>query len=217
MCGVLTAVLAPACGGSSSNPSTSTGGNAGAGVGGKTSSGGGPSKPAPVECGKKACSGVVIPVQNFTIPGCCADPKTEQCGLDSSVLAAFGPTFPVACQPLAQPGVLDKTCPDSASTPVDGLPFAISFKGCCRPNNSCGYDLNTIGGFVPLGLGCVDSSPFLDGGSPASCGDIGSGGDGGAGGVTGSAGEPGAAGRVEPGAAGMAGEAAGGAAGALGG
>ena len=211
-------VLAPACGGNSSDPhgTAGAGGTAGknGGSAGKTAGGGTAGKapvPENLACGSKVCTDVVLTqLQNFVLPACCADKATSQCGIDSSVLAMFGPTFPDACQPLAQPGVLDKACPDSAKTPVQGTPFSISFPGCCRASGVCGYQLDTIGGLVPLGLGCVDSGPFLDGGTPSACGEIG------AGGASGDAGSSsgGASGGSEPGAAGMAGESA---AGAIGG
>jgi hypothetical protein len=62
-----------------------------------------------------------------------------------------------------------------------GIP--ITAPGCCRPNGMCGYDLDRIGGFISLGLGCVDSTPFADGGTPMTCGAnvTGEGGAGGAG------------------------------------
>ncbi len=114
----------------------------------------------------------------------------------------FGPTFAEPCQPLAQPGVKDATCPNSAATPVSGTALTIKFPGCCRSNGQCGYQLDSIGGVIALGLGCVDSAPFLDGGTPASCGDNagGSGGEGGLGGAGPimSAGEGGMAGTPAP-------------------
>jgi len=226
ICGVLLSMVAPACGGSSSTPTSDGGGSGGRGgsgnVGGSggaraggsgsagraaTSGGAGAGGNAtmmePVSCGAKACDAVVIPIQNFTIPACCADAASNHCGLDSSVLSMFGPTFTDACQPLAQPGTLDASCPDSPKAPVAGTALTIAFPGCCRQNRTCGYQLDSIGGIFPLGLGCVDSAPFLDGGSPAPCGDVGAGGAGGAAG-DGSGGAP---------AAGAAGESSGGTAG----
>jgi len=207
VCAVVAAVAAPACGGNSSNPGTDSGGG---GNGGRAGSGGSGGKAplagaagnvATLECGTATCKPVVIPVQDFTIPPCCADAATNQCGLDSSVLAAFGPTFPEACQPLDQPGTADESCPKSAKTPVQGTQLEIQFDGCCRPDHTCGYMLDRLGGLFEIGLGCVDSAPFLDGGAPTSCGDAG--GEGGAGG----------AGGADSGSAGMAGESAAGAAG----
>jgi hypothetical protein len=169
---------------------------------------------AEVSCGTATCTsvGITIPgASALTVPACCSNADMNTCGLDSSFLAMFGPTFPVACQPLAQPGALDANCEDSPMTLVTGTAFKISFKGCCRAAGSCGYLLNTIGGLFPLGLGCVDSSPFLEGGTPASCGDTAVGGQGGQGGQ-GGASDASASGA--PGAAGVAGESATGGAGA---
>jgi len=58
--------------------------------------------------------------------------------------------------------------------------LVVSFKGCCRPTGSCGYMLDKIAGAIELGLGCVESEPFLDGGSSESCDPEGGGGSGGA-------------------------------------
>ncbi|MEO7032628.1 MAG: hypothetical protein ABI548_02275 [Polyangiaceae bacterium] len=204
--GVVAAVAVPACGGNSSNPGSpagGSGGEAGAGEAGTRISGsaGSTSTPPPIACGKATCTAVLIPVAaGFAIPPCCADAAANSCGLDSSVLASFGPTFPEACQPLAQPGVEDKACPDSVATPVAGTGLMLSFHGCCRPTGQCGYLLDDLGGVIPLGLGCVDSSPFLDGGAPASCGDNagGEGGVGGAGPGVGASGEGGVAGTPAP-------------------
>ena len=192
-CGLVAAVALPACGGNSSNDNNTraggSGGGSGKGSGGSGGKGasagtaGDASIPKPVVCGKAMCKPVVIPqVQDFAIPGCCADADTNTCGLDSTVLAMFGPSFAEACQPLAQPGVKDASCPNSAATPVSGTALTIKFPGCCRPNGQCGYQLDSIGGVIALGLGCVDSSPFLDGGTPTSCGDN-AGGEGGMGGA----------------------------------
>ena len=154
-----------------------------------------------MKCGTATCNDVVLPIGDFTIPACCAE-ATNQCGLDSSVLSAFGPTFTEACQPLNQPGEVDSTCPNSAKTPVTGSTLEIQFQGCCRDNGTCGYMLD---GLFPLGLGCVDSSPFLNGGVPSRCG---GGGEGGASGAGGSS-SGGASGAIEPGAAGEGGSAGG--------
>ena len=198
---LVAAVAVPACGGSS-NDSSSSGGGSG-GTGGKGSSGsagsvaragsGGASTNPPVSCGKSTCNGVTIAIPGaagLDIPACCSDETTSKCGLDSSFLAMFGPTFDVACQPLAQPGTPDDNCAASPKTPVTGTSVSIDFPGCCRANGTCGYQLDTLGGLFRLGLGCVDSTPFLDGGTPAACGSAGGAGQGGAGGdgPTGSAG-----------------------------
>jgi len=190
--GVLAVLAAPACGGDSSDSSPSMAGSAGSGAGsnagssgkgsGAAGSAGLPTQPNTVPCGSKSCTDVTVPIQSFVIPACCADATTSHCGLDSSVLSAFGPTFSDACQPLAQPGIKDATCPDSAKTPVQGTGFEIQFPGCCREDHTCGYLLDTIGGAVRIGLGCVDATPFLDGGTPQTCGEGAAGGSAGAGG-----------------------------------
>ena len=161
LCGVLTAVVAPACGGSSSSPPSGGGSAAGgsAGTAAKPSTTAGASGNPPVSCGTASCEGVSF--QSFVIPACCADSKTDHCGLDSTVLSMADPTFADACQPRDQPGTLDANCPDSPETPVAGTGLAIAFKGCCRPNRTCGYMLDKILGIVPLGLGCVDSAPAV--------------------------------------------------------
>ena len=208
-CGLVAAIALPACGGNSSDPGGSSGGSSGsggkgssgaAGTGSTTDSAGDGSNPPPepVVCGKSMCKPVVIPqVSDFAIPGCCADAATNTCGLDSSVLAMFGPTFAMACQPLGQPGVKDASCPNSPATPVAGTPLTIKFPGCCRANGECGYQLDSIGGVIALGLGCVDSAPFLDGGTPASCGDN-AGGEGGMGGAGPTMSDGGVAGTTGP-------------------
>jgi hypothetical protein len=214
---LLAAVAVPACGSTSDSKPTGSGGSGGDGTGGagagNTDRGGkggaaaggtsGNFTPESVPCGSTACIGVVIPqAQNFAIPGCCADPATSTCGLDSTFLAMFGPTFQDPCQPLAQAGVLDMICPSSPKAVVQGTALTISFPGCCRSNGLCGYDLDTIGGIISIGLGCVDSEPFLDGGRPMACAG-GAAGQGGGGGES-STGASGAAGERATG--GMAGE-----------
>lgn len=98
----------------------------------------------------------------------------------------FGTSFAEACQPLAQPGTADASCPTSAKVPVQGTGLEIQFPGCCRADHTCGYQLDKIAGVFTIGLGCVDSSTFLDGGTPQACGDLGAAG---AGGDSGAAGE----------------------------
>jgi len=179
--GLLALLAAPACGGSSSDSNTGAAGSAGRAGSSAVGRGGAAGAPTPntVGCGTQSCTGVVI--QNFALPACCADEDRSQCGLDSTVLSEFGPTFEPACQPLAQPGTADASCPASAKTPVDTAAgvFEIQFPGCCRADHSCGYDLNTLGGVYRIGLGCVDATSFLDGGRPQPCGGPGAPGAGG--------------------------------------
>ena len=146
--------LASACGGNSSNPVTdSSGGSGGSGgrgggsaSAGKSAMAGSAGSTLTLKCGTATCKAVALPIGAFIIPPCCADQATSQCGLDSSVLSAFGPTFTEACQPLNQPGALDPECADSAKTPVTGSTLEIQFQGCCRSNGTCGYLLDKLGG-----------------------------------------------------------------------
>jgi hypothetical protein len=136
----------------------------------------------------------------------------DSCGLDTALLGALGVMFDATCQPLDQPGTVDPECPGTESVMVDGG-ITVQFPGCCRPNGQCGYwaeEVSLIPGLpgLELGLGCVDSTPFLDGGAPENCGSGsgGAGGEGGApaaGGAAGTPGEGGAAG--DPASAGMGG------------
>ncbi len=171
-CGLVAGLALPACGGDSSSDAASGGSGGAAGGAGRGSGiAGKAGRSEPVPCGKKTCNGLSIPqLKDFDIPGCCADAATGRCGLDSSVLPMFGQTFGAACQPLAQPGTRDASCGESPEAPVTGALIPLKFPGCCQANGTCGYDLDSIGGLITLGLGCVDSTPFLDGGVPTSCG-----------------------------------------------
>ncbi|HEY0464962.1 MAG TPA: hypothetical protein VGC79_12160 [Polyangiaceae bacterium] len=192
ICSLLGAIAAPACGGNSSDPHPSSAGSAGRFGSGSGGSSGKSSIPAAgtagtapttsVECGSKSCAGLVIPFVDISVPACCASEATNHCGLDTFGLASFGPTFPEPCQPLAQPGTMDPACPESTSTPVDlptGGTLQLQFPGCCRANHTCGYNLDKLGGVYPLGLGCVDATPFLAGEAPQPCGETGAAGAGG--------------------------------------
>ena len=200
-CGVLAVSAAPACGGSASDSKPEAGGGSGARAG--TGNGGSGSLPRagsagmqtePVACGSQSCAGVQIPLDGFSpIPACCADAKTSHCGLDTSALSMYGAMFSEACQPLAQPGTPDATCPSSPSTSAGDTGLAITLPGCCRANHTCGYQLDKVLGIFQVGLGCVASEPFLDGEAPQPCGEpgtAGAGGDsgGGAGGESSAAG-----------------------------
>jgi len=138
----------------------------------------------------------------------------DSCGLDTTLIGALGVMFEEACQPRDQPGTLDPECPGTESVMVDGG-FTIQFPGCCRPNGQCGYmadQISLIPGLpgIMLELGCVDSAPFLEGGTPEACGSGsgagGAGGEAGMPGVGGTAGTPGEAGASgDPASAGMGG------------
>ncbi|HTA93854.1 MAG TPA: hypothetical protein VK745_29960 [Polyangiaceae bacterium] len=203
---LLVVVVVPACGNTSDTAPTTMGGSGGAsgttggGIGGSggasTSGTGGTSAAQTVACGSNSCKAVTLTIPGqptLVISACCSDADSSTCGLDTTFLGMFGPTFPVACQPLAQAGTPDTSCPARIASipnmPADTFPIA----GCCRAGGTCGYDLNKLVGIFPIGLGCVDSAPFLDGGAPLSCGDSGMAGAGQGGGAgdssTGAAGE----------------------------
>jgi hypothetical protein len=126
------------------------------------------------------CDSVVLPQGYEPIPACCTD--DGGCGLNGAQFEQYGASFEEDCQPRDQPGELDDEC--DSSTPVATDLGDLIFPGCCTPVGRCGYMLNYAFGIIPLGLGCVDAAPFLDGGVPQSC-IPGPGGGGGAGGGTG--------------------------------
>lgn len=181
---ILGGMWASACGGdSSSNPtpaaagSSGTGGSAGSAgsAGNATSGSSGSGGSADKTCGSMQCTHAGL--GTLTFPACCPTGTTDACGLDSSILAQYGPSFMDPCLPLHQPGADDTNCPER-SVMANGL--SVPLHGCCRADTgTCGYNLDNPGGLLPLGLGCVDSTPFLDGGTPLTCGD-GSGGAAGA-------------------------------------
>ena len=169
--------LASACGGDDDDDNESGGAGGSSGKGGSGGSAGTGTVEA-IECGSNTCEPLDLKVfgQAVVAPCCAAD---DACGLDSSSLEAYGVSFDERCQPRDQAGVLDASCPD-VSTEVPDTGLVVSFKGCCRPTGSCGYMLDTIAGAIELGLGCVASEPFLDGGTSESCDPAGGGGGGGA-------------------------------------
>jgi hypothetical protein len=206
---LVAAVAVPACGNTSDSGPTPTttagsggsaarGGAGGAGTsgsGGSSTAEGGAVDTAPVACGSMMCQSETLSIPGappLTLAACCSDAATSLCGLDTTFLSMFGPSFADPCQARDQPGSRDVACPDSTKTPVQGTPYSISFHGCCRADTgTCGYDLAKVVDIFPLGLGCVDSAPFLEGGAPLSCGGLGGAGQGGAGGETSVAGAAG--------------------------
>jgi hypothetical protein len=189
--GMVLAIAASACGGhSSSSDDSSVAGLGGAGLGGGSHGGAGRSSgtagkasvPTPVPCGDEMCDGISVPLAQLEVPGCCADARTNTCGIDTSALPMMASSQGLpACQPVAPAGKPDATCPSSATIPVMGIP--VTAPGCCTPTGVCGYDLDRVGGFVSLGLGCVDSTPFIDGGMAIRCGGNAVAGEGGMGGA----------------------------------
>ncbi len=170
--------LATSCGGSSSEQPAGTGGSSSAGSPGTGGSTGGLSGTAgmapnePITCGADTCQPVSIPVAPNYIAPCCAD--GDVCGLDATPLTKFGFDLNPPCQPLHQPGDLDDSCPPSAELMVPSSSGPIKgpgFPGCCRADtHTCGYQMDKALLVISLGLGCVDSSPFLEGGAPMPCG-----------------------------------------------
>jgi hypothetical protein len=129
-------------------------------------------KPEPIECGAETCTPLDDPtlavLGQEPIPACCA--ADDQCGLDSSRLAEFGLGFNEVCQAKHQPGEATSDCPDSAPLMIPGSMVTLgALKGCCRTESqTCGY-LLVIGGLIDTELGCVDSTPFLEGGAAPEC------------------------------------------------
>ena len=159
MCALFSAALSvPGCGGDEEKPEKTQGDS--------------------IECGGQVCHSVLLPPGYAPIEACCAD--GDVCGLDGAPFAQYGAVFEEDCQPRNQPGQLDDECPSSTPYPTDL--GELEFPGCCKPDGRCGYLVNSALGVVPLGLGCVDATPFLDGGTPTSC-TPGGGGGGGAGGA----------------------------------
>jgi hypothetical protein len=128
-----------------------------------------------VECDGMRCNSVVLPFGNPPIEACC--PDGGGCGLDGAQFEQYGANFVEDCQPLNQPGVLDARCPDSPPIPTEQL-GDLMFSGCCTAAGKCGYMLDMVS-IITLGLGCVDSTPFLDGGVSPDCDSAGGGGAGG--------------------------------------
>jgi hypothetical protein len=123
----------------------------------------------PIMCAEETCEGVPINIAGYeSLQPCCAE--GDQCGLDSSFLSAFGVMFSETCQAKDQPGVEGQGCPDSAPPSFPGVELP-PFKGCCRvATHTCGYVFNEVlMGLIKPKLGCVDSTPFLEGGTAMDC------------------------------------------------
>jgi hypothetical protein len=135
-----------------------------------------------------------VSVGDFTLPPCCPEGVTNQCGYEVSDAAALL-GLDAGCVATNQPGVDDASCADVEGPSLPGAPA--TFAGCCSPAGVCGarVDLNEVLG---VDFGCVEVSSFADAASPQSCGDAGAGGQGGAAGEgglgSGGAGEAGAGG-----------------------
>jgi len=163
---------ASACGGdTSSSPNPAAGGSGGSAGNATSGSSGTSGSSSDKTCGSMQCTHAGLGTLSF--PACCPTGTSDVCGLDSSILAQYGPSFMDPCLPLHEPGVDDTNCPDRVVM-ANGL--SVPLPGCCRSDTgTCGYNLDNPGGLLLLGLGCVDSTPFLDGGTPLTCGDAGTG------------------------------------------
>lgn len=180
---------------STGSNSTGSGGSGGAGTGGvQTTSGSTSSSKAASSsssaassaggtmCGASDCADVDV-LGFITLPGCCPEGSaSDKCGLDCTQIRQFL-MLPLGCVELDQAGDLDAACPDQT---IDAMGQTFVLPGCCRPDMKCGniVDLSVVAPGVSFG--CVDSTPFLDGGMTPSCGG-GSGGSGGGGGAGGGA------------------------------
>ncbi|HYQ16780.1 MAG TPA: hypothetical protein VEQ58_13505 [Polyangiaceae bacterium] len=153
-------------GGTGGKPTTPSEG--GTGGGGAELPPGLSNDPSTTTCGADKCSSVKA--VNVYVDPCCT--SSDGCGLQTGFLDLVGAHFDEACQPLAQPGELDATCPDATGlmVPSGTTSFALDpLPGCCREDGMCGVvvDRATIGGggisIATLGLGCVDGKPFFNG------------------------------------------------------
>lgn len=177
-------------GGGGAGARATTGGQSGTGseAGG---AGGQATRGSDAVCGGTQCDALDLPFPDAPpVSACCPDgEEVASCGLDSSGLEMLGVSFEDPCQPLDQPGEADEACPDSPSVSIPDTPISgITFVGCCREEtHSCGYLVNDVLGILQVGLGCVDSAPFLDGGAPESCESSAGGAGGAAGGGAGGA------------------------------
>lgn len=165
------------------------------GAGGEAE-GGAPSTPAipgtgpkqTIECGTDSCTSTATALgANAFIDPCCAEGATA-CGVDSGFLTLIGVDLKGACIPKEQPGTVDSGCPSTEKTtvPYAGQMVGVEgFKGCCRPDNTCGFLVDTVDtdlgvAFAAPGLGCVDPKTFgATGTTPCGGGEGGSGGGGG--------------------------------------
>jgi hypothetical protein len=157
--------LLASCSDSEEKPSCEEAGTCGSG--GSGGSGGAP--PGPIECSGRSCQPLVLPGAFPPVAACCTE--AGQCGLDANFLAENGANVTEFCQARDQPGEVDSACPASAPVAAPNTTLTFTFKGCCRAETgTCGYLLDRAAGLIEIGLGCVDSSPFLDGEAPLPCG-----------------------------------------------
>lgn len=180
-------------GGASTAGTAGTGGRATQPTAGDGAGGGGGAglppglseEPSTKMCGAETCESSQAALVYYVDPCCAAN---DACGLDTTFLSLVGAKFTDTCQAHDQPGTDEGSCPDATglTVPYNGSDIDVdSFPGCCRPDGTCGVEVNevTSNGFLPiasLGLGCVEAAPFF-GGRVRRCDDMGVGGAGGAG------------------------------------
>jgi len=147
---------------SDSGKPTTSGGGSGGGAGASPSA-------EPIQCGSNTCDGVTLVKGIDPLAACCVN--SDACGLDSSFLAQYGVAFSDTCQARDQPGVDGHGGADSPPLKVPDKDFTIpALPGCCRTDTkTCGYRLDKLLGLFDVGLGCIDSTPFQDGGAAPSC------------------------------------------------
>lgn len=119
-------------------------------------SGGGSTEPSEISCGNLSCVSYTAVSPQPNVTACCPPTVEEDCGLDVSKYLNGG------CVPLGQPGYVDTTCPDLVGPPAP-YPSEITLRGCCRPDNVCGFYDDAW-----LGLGCIKPE-LVDAASTTGC------------------------------------------------
>jgi hypothetical protein len=79
----------------------------------------------------------------ITPEGCCVGDDGDVCGVTEPMELLKDGT----CLEQAQVGKPDPECPDE-KTEIDGVD--VPFNGCCKPDNTCGVNLD------PIGIGCLE-------------------------------------------------------------
>jgi hypothetical protein len=92
-----------------------------------------------IPCGKDVCPDRAV--GRVTLTACCAGPKKDHCGLDTTDQGY------AHCIEYEQPGVVDTVCKDVFDPDDNG------FTGCCRPDGKCGAFFSLT---VGPNFGCVD-------------------------------------------------------------
>jgi hypothetical protein len=142
--------------------------------------------PDPVRCGPVTCKAITLPTG--AVAPCCVNPVDGICGAELN-FGLPGTSSSMTCQPLTQPGKLDRACPPSMGGVIGGLPLP-AFPGCCRTTGQCGHLVSDLFGLLPFPPGCIDATLLSNGEAPVACGPD-AGGSGGAGAVSGEAGSGG--------------------------